>query len=161
VAGVQIEAVRAVIDAAALAERRPSGELIAAVVRIDEAGLATLLRARDLELERIEGGRIGVRGQFGPISGAAQLVPAVGPGGTLRIRVTSVRAGFLPLPGFVVEGALRQLTEGKPGTTLLADNVIEVDLARAAREAGVAVVLPPLRTVGAEGGVLTLELGDA
>ncbi|HEU4752549.1 MAG TPA: hypothetical protein VFU47_05520 [Armatimonadota bacterium] len=163
---VQLEGLRARVDPEALAQRRLSVVVDAARVRVSHAALELLARnapaSVPLEVERVEridGGRVGVRASFRGIGFTTEIRPLVTPEGRVRVEMSSFRAvGLLPLPPSLVLSAIRARLPELPGLYPGQEDYLEIDPVALARGAGAPVEIPPVAAIRAEHGVLEIDL---
>jgi hypothetical protein len=158
---LQIDGLRGVLAAEALSQRRVELEVEGLRLRLSAAGATALLPPGvPLSVQELANGRIFLKGRFRIREGLPE-VPAdveirpVVLGGRLVLELVSVRAGFFPIPAFLVSTLIASRLEGKPGLRVREDGGLEVDLAQVAAMAGIA--LPALREVRVERGIAELE----
>ena len=149
---VAITGLRASLDLEAAARRELRVRVEAAVVRVSPAGLAALAPP-DMELEGIRGDRVIVRWK----AFTAEVLLEGTAVGTLCLRCTALRAGFLPVPAEALGLALGFLTKTE-GIRAVDGRTFDLDLQRLARPFG--VELPPLERVVVEPEGVTLRFSD-
>jgi len=124
---VRVAGLRATVD--------PGGEVtvLGGAVRLTPAGLERLLPpGAPVRVAGITRGRVLLRGHWNGLPVAAEVLPEGTPEGRLRLRLTAVKAGVLPLPPDLVAGALLGQVPAAPGLHRVG-NTLEIDLAAAAR----------------------------
>lgn len=152
---LRIEGLRASLDPEALLQRRLRLEVEGGTLRLSAAGLQLLLPpGTPVQVQRISGGKLVLFGTFKGFHGTLELRPSVSPTGNARLTVEAARAGFLPLPAFVVSSALRFLLPVRPGLRVTDEGFVEIDLAEPLRRVG--VELPRLRSVRVDEGLIQL-----
>jgi hypothetical protein len=157
------EGMRLRVDETALAERRLRLAVDGGVLRLSAAGLSLLMEQGGLpvQLERIDGGKLHLRAQFGGVRGNVEVALSAAPTGRLQAAVTAFRAaGFLPIPISALMWAARSFAPAKPGLHWMPGDRLEVDLAEIARSQAppeVELALAPLREVRTGTGLLELR----
>jgi hypothetical protein len=134
---------RATVDPHAAARRELHVCVEAVTVRLSPRGLAALLPPGiPVALQGIRGDRLSLRLTWKGFSGVAEALLEGTATGTLRIKFTGLRAGFIPLPVDAVLGTLLSFAPRKEGV-IVRGSAVELDLQGLARRIG--VELPPLQ----------------
>jgi hypothetical protein len=158
---ILLEGLRATIDPAALAERRLVLQVEGGVLRVAAEALARAIPPdKPVSLERVDNGTVRVRHPFG----TADVAPVAVPGARVRLHIVRARlGGLLPLPGSLAAGALRGRV-ALPGLYPGEGDYLEFDPNEAIRDGTspeqrerFELVLPPVRGIRAEDGVLEVE----
>lgn len=134
---------------------RPIIEVRAGRLRLTPSALTLLMapaRAQGIELHELHNGIIVLRWRWKSLAGVMEIAPRRSDKGRLLLEIVSVKAGLLPVPGFMVEGLLPALADrareklGGRGIYPGAGGGLEIrpDELAAARGIG----LPPLKWVG-------------
>ena len=148
-----ITGLRASIDPEAGARRELRLRVEAGVVGLSADGLAALAPP-DLEFEGIRGDRLIVRWK----AFTAEVLLEGTPAGTLCLRCTALRAGFLPVPAEALGLALGFLAK-QEGIRAVDGRTFDVDLQRLARR--IRIELPPLERVVVEPEGVTLRFSQS
>src|SRR5437870_4339040 len=132
VPGIQVAGLRAGLDAAALRERRFQLDVGGGTVRFSVEALDMLIPASvPLRVERIERGRGFLRASVLGLEPVVEVRPEVVREARVRFVPVSIRAGFLPLPGAVLDTILALARAGfpsRPGLYLGESSQVEIDL---------------------------------
>jgi hypothetical protein len=131
-------------------------------LRIYEEALEILARSLRWPI-RIRPDGIHLKLEAGGIPVEARVTAVAAPDGYLRGELASIKAAsFLPIPTFLVSGALHEKLSGRPGVVRLNDTNVDFDLAALLSRTGFPIGgLPPLRRVQLRDGYADLEYGAA
>lgn len=146
VPAIRLTGLRATLDAEAAAHKQLKLRVEAGVLYLSPAGVAGLLPPHvPLTLDGLRGGRLQLRLTWRGVAVQAEVLPEGTSAGNLRLRVTGLRAGLLPLPSDAV-GLLLSIVGKLPKGIYAVDNrTFEIHLGQLAGRIG--LELPPLKRV--------------
>lgn len=157
--GVWVSGLRAALDETALRDRRLALTVESGILRFSVQGLRGLIPASvPIRVEHLDRGRGFLRASVLGLEPLVEVRPEVAHGTRVRFVPVAVRAGFLPLPGSVLDAVLglaRSRFPDRPGLHLGQHNQVEIDLGEILARAGIR--LPPIRGLRAENGVLEIH----